>query len=153
MDLRELLEDIKHNNVSIEDALEKLKNLPYEDLGYANVDHHREIRTGYPEVIYCEGKSDEQILGIIEIMNQKKSNILGTRCRKETYEKLKLIYPNVQYEELSKILKVKNNEQEQNGKGKIVVVTGGTSDIPVADEAYHTASFFGNDVERVYRIQ
>lgn len=152
MDLRELLEDIKHNNVSIEDALEKLKNLPYEDLGYANVDHHREIRTGYPEVIYCEGKSDEQILGIIEIMNQKKSNILGTRCRKETYEKLKLIYPNVQYEELSKILKVKNNEQEQNGKGKIVVVTGGTSDIPVADEAYHTASFFGNDVERVYDV-
>lgn len=152
MDLRELLEDIKHNNVSIEDALEKLKNLPYEDLGYANIDHHREIRTGYPEVIYCEGKSDEQILGIIEIMNQKKSNILGTRCRKETYEKLKLIYPNVQYEELSKILKVKNNEQEQNGKGKIVVVTGGTSDIPVADEAYHTASFFGNDVERVYDV-
>ena len=152
MDLRELLEEIKHNNVSIEDALEKLKNLPYEDLGYANVDHHREIRTGYPEVIYCEGKSDEQILGIIEIMNQKKSNILGTRCRKETYEKLKLIYPNVQYEELSKILKVKNNEQEQNGKGKIVVVTGGTSDIPVADEAYHTASFFGNDVERVYDV-
>lgn len=152
MDLRELLEDIKHNNVSIEDALEKLKNLPYEDLGYANVDHHREIRTGYPEVIYCEGKSDEQILGIIDIMNKKKSNILGTRCRKETYEKLKLIYPNVQYEELSKILKVKNNEQEQNGKGKIVVVTGGTSDIPVADEAYHTASFFGNDVERVYDV-
>lgn len=152
MDLRELLEDIKHNNVSIEDALEKLKNLPYEDLGYANIDHHREIRTGYPEVIYCEGKSDEQILGIIDIMNKKKSNILGTRCRKETYEKLKLIYPNVQYEELSKILKVKNNEQEQNGKGKIVVVTGGTSDIPVADEAYHTASFFGNDVERVYDV-
>ena len=152
MDLRELLEDIKYNNVSIEDALEKLKNLPYEDLGYANIDHHREIRTGYPEVIYCEGKSDEQILGIIEIMNQKKSNILGTRCRKETYEKLKNIYPNVQYEELSKILKVKNNEQEQNGKGKIVVVTGGTSDIPVADEAYHTASFFGNDVERVYDV-
>ena len=152
MDLRELLEDIKHNNVSIEDALEKLKNLPYEDLGYANVDHHREIRTGYPEVIYCEGKSDEQILGIIEIMNQKKSNILGTRCRKETYEKLKLIYPNAQYEELSKILKIKNNEEEQRGKGKIVVVTGGTSDIPVADEAYHTASFFGNDVERVYDV-
>lgn len=152
MDLRELLEDIKHNNVSIEDALEKLKNLPYEDLGYANVDHHREIRTGYPEVIYCEGKSDEQILGIIEIMNQKKSNILGTRCRKETYEKLKYIYPNAQYEELSKILKIKNNEEEQRGKGKIVVVTGGTSDIPVADEAYHTASFFGNDVERVYDV-
>ena len=83
MDLRELLEDIKHNNVSIEDALEKLKNLPYEDLGYANIDHHREIRTGYPEVIYCEGKSDEQILGIIDIMNKRKVIYWGLDAEKK----------------------------------------------------------------------
>ena len=136
----------REKNLSIDEGLEKLKNLPYEDLGYANIDHHREVRTGYPEVIYCEGKSDEQILGIIEMMNKKKSNILGTRCRKSTYEKLKIIYPNAEYEEISKILKIKNHEQQKDGKGKIVIVTGGTSDIPVADEAYHTASFFGNIV-------
>ena len=94
MDLRDLLENIKDNKLSIDDALEKLKNLPYEDIGYANLDHHREIRTGYPEVIYCEGKSDEHILGIIERMMEKGSNILGTRCRKETFEKIKEIYPN-----------------------------------------------------------
>ena len=94
MDLRDLLENIKDNKLSIDDALEKLKNLPYEDIGYANIDHHREIRTGYPEVIYCEGKSDEHILGIIERMMEKGSNILGTRCRKETFEKIKEIYPN-----------------------------------------------------------
>ena len=87
MDLRKLLEEVKNENIDIDFALEKLKDLPYEDLGYANIDHHRELRNGYPEVIYCEGKSDEHILGIIDKMNQKSSNILGTRCRKETFLK------------------------------------------------------------------
>ena len=152
MDLRELLDDVKNNKIDIDVAMKKLKNLPYEDLGYANIDHHREVRTGYPEVIYCEGKSDYQILGIIEKMIKKDSNILGTRCRKETYEKIKPIYPNAEYDQLSKILKIQNHPIENIGKGKIVVVTGGTSDIPVADEAYHTAVFLGNTVERVYDV-
>ena len=152
MDLRKLLQDVKDGSTNIDDALSSLKNLPYEDIGYANIDHHREIRIGYPEVIYCEGKSDEHILGIIERMMEKGSNILGTRCRRETFEKIKNIYPNCEYEEISKILKIRNNEIHNNGKGKIVVVSGGTSDIPVADEAYHTAKFLGNDVERVYDV-
>ena len=152
MDLRKLLEDVKCGTTNIDDALDSLKNLPYEDIEYANIDHHRQIRNGYPEVIYCEGKSDEHILGIIEKMVEKKSNILGTRCRKETFEKIKSSYPNCEYEELSKILKIRNDEIHNNGKGKIVVVSGGTSDIPVADEAYYTAKFFGNDVERVYDV-
>ena len=145
MDLRKLLENVKCGSTNIDDALDSLKNLPYEDIGYANIDHHRQIRNGYPEVIYCEGKSDEHILGIIGKMVEKKSNILGTRCRIETF-------PNCEYEELSKILKIRNNEIHNNGKGKIVVVSGGTSDIPVADEAYYTAKFLGNDVERVYDV-
>ncbi|WP_042277690.1 nickel pincer cofactor biosynthesis protein LarB [[Clostridium] dakarense] len=152
MDLRELLQNVKNNELDIDDALGKLKDLPYEDLGYANIDHHREIRNGYPEVIYCEGKSDEHILGIIEKMNEKGSNILGTRCRKETFEKVKVIYKNAEYEELSKILKIQNHEILHKGKGKIVVVSGGTSDIPVSDEAYYTAKFLGNEVERVYDV-
>ncbi|MDU4934865.1 MAG: nickel pincer cofactor biosynthesis protein LarB [Peptostreptococcaceae bacterium] len=152
MDLRELLDGVKNNRIDIDIAMEKLKNLPYEDLGYANIDHHREVRTGYPEVIYCEGKSDDQILGIVDKMTQKNSNILGTRCRKETYEKIKQIYPNAEYDQLSKILKIQNHPIENIGKGKIVVVTGGTSDIPVADEAYHTAIFLGNTAERVYDV-
>lgn len=152
MDLKKILEDVKNNNIDIEYALDKLKNLPYEDLGYANIDHHRELRNGYPEVIYCEGKSDEQILGIIEKMKEKDSNILGTRCRKETFDKIKKIYNNAEYEELSKILKIKNHEIVNIGKGKILVLTGGTSDIPVADEAYYTAQFLGNDVERIYDV-
>lgn len=152
MDLKELLENVKNNSVDIDLALEKLKNLPYEDLGYANVDHHRQIRNGYPEVIYCEGKEDEHILGIIEKMNQKGSNILGTRCRKETFDKVREVYPIAEYEKLSKILKIQNHEIENIGKGKIVVLTGGTSDIPVADEAYYTAKFLGNDVIRIYDV-
>ena len=152
MDLRKLLQDVKDGSTNIDEALNSLKNLPYEDIGYANIDHHREIRNGYPEVIYCEGKSDEHILGIIERMMEKGSNILGTRCRKETFEKIKEIYPNCEYEELSKVLKIQNHEIINIGKGKIVVVSGGTSDIPVADEAYHTAKFLGNDVERVYDV-
>ena len=152
MDLRKLLQDVKDGSTNIDDALSSLKNLPYEDIGYANIDHHREIRIGYPEVIYCEGKSDEHILGIIERMMEKGSNILGTRCRRETFEKIKRVYSNSEYEEISKILKIRNNEIHNNGKGKIVVVSGGTSDIPVADEAYYTAKFLGNDVERVYDV-
>ena len=152
MELMKILEDVKNNELDIDSALEILKDLPYEDLGYAHIDHHRSIRNGYPEVIYCKGKSDEHILGIIDRMNKKNTNILGTRCRKETFEKIIKIYPNAEYEELSQILKIKNEEIKEQGKGKILIVTGGTSDIPVADEAYFTAEFFGNKVERLYDV-
>ncbi len=152
MDIRGLLEKVKNDDIDIDLAMDKLKNLPYEDIGYANVDHHRQIRNGYPEVIYCEGKSDEHILGIIKSMNKKGSNILGTRCKKETYEKVKKLYHNCEYEEFAKILKLQNKPIENIGKGKIIIVTGGTSDIPVADEAYYTAKFLGNEVERVYDV-
>ena len=152
MDIRNLLEKVKNGDIDIDLAIDKLKDLPYEDIGYANIDHHRQIRNGYPEVIYCEGKSDEHILGIIKRMKEKGSNILGTRCRKDTYEKVKNVYPNCEYDELSRILKIQNKPIKNVGKGKIVVVTGGTSDIPVADEAYYTAKFLGNEVERVYDV-
>ncbi|SHK52530.1 nickel pincer cofactor biosynthesis protein LarB [Tepidibacter formicigenes] len=150
--LKKLLEGVKKGNIEIEDAIKNLKSLPFEDLGYAKVDHHRSIRNGYPEVIYCEGKTDEHILGIIEKMNENKSNILGTRAKKETYKKIKKIYPNCEYEELGRIIKIQNKPMEKLGKGNIVVVTGGTSDISVAEEAYHTAQFLGNEVKRLYDV-
>ena len=150
--LRDILKDVKDDNINLDDALDKLKTLPFEDIGYAKVDHHRKIRTGYPEVIYCEGKTDEHIIGIIEKMSEKGSNVLGTRCRKETYEKLKEVYYNMEYDELSRIIKLQNKPIQIEGKGKILVVTGGTSDIPVAEEAFQTAHFLGNDVERLYDV-
>ncbi len=85
MDLRKLLEEVKNENIDIDFALEKLKDLPYEDIGYANIDHHRELRNGYPEVIYCEGKSDEHILGIIDKMNQKVLTYWGQGVEKKLF--------------------------------------------------------------------
>lgn len=152
MNLKKILEDVKNNNLEIDAALEQLRDLPYENIGYANIDHHRKLRNGYPEVIYCEGKSDEHILGIIERMNEKRSNILGTRCKRETFEKVRKLYPKAEYEESSRIIKIKNEDITEDGKGTILIITGGTSDIPVADEAYHTARFFGNKVERLYDV-
>jgi len=152
MDLKKLLEEVKNDKLDIDSALNELKNLPYEDLGYANVDHHREIRNGYPEVIYCEGKTDEHILGIVDKMYKKDSNVLGTRCREETFLKLKNIYSKAQYDKLSKTLMIQKHHIEDTGKGEILIVSGGTSDIPVADEAYYTAKFMGNKVERIYDI-
>ena len=117
MELKKILEDVKNNELDIDSALEILKDLPYEDLGYAHIDHHRSIRNGYPEVIYCKGKSDEHILGIIDRMNKKNTNILGTRCRKETFEKVKRLYPSSEYEEISKILKILIEESNNKLKG------------------------------------
>ena len=152
MDVRQLLEAVKTDEIDIDTAVNKLKDLPYEDLGYANIDHHRELRNGFPEVIYCEGKTDEHIIGIVDVLLKKQSNALGTRCRKETAEKLKEIYDNVEYDELSRVLMIKNHEIKNRGKGTIAILAAGTSDISVADEAYYTAKFLGNNVERIYDV-
>ena len=152
MDVRQLLEAVKKDEIDIDTAVNKLKDLPYEDLGYANIDHHRELRNGFPEVIYCEGKTDEHIIGIVDVLLKKQSNVLGTRCRKETEEKLKEIYDNVEYDELSRVLMIKNHEIKNRGKGTIAILAAGTSDIAVADEAYYTAKFLGNNVERIYDV-
>ena len=84
MDVRQLLEAVKKDEIDIDTAVNKLKDLPYEDLGYANIDHHRELRNGFPEVIYCEGKTDEHIIGIVDFLLKKQINVLVTICRKET---------------------------------------------------------------------
>ena len=89
MDVRQLLEAVKTDEIDIDTAVNKLKDLPYEDLGYANIDHHRELRNGFPEVIYCEGKTDEHIIGIVDVLLKKQSNVLGTRCRKGNSRKVK----------------------------------------------------------------
>ena len=137
MDVRQLLEAVKKDEIDIDTAVNKLKDLPYEDLGYANIDHHREIRNGFPEVIYCEGKTDEHIIGIVDVLLKKQ---------------LKQIYDNVEYDELSRVLMIKNHEIEVVGKGTIAILAAGTSDIAVADEAYYTAKFLGNKVERIYDV-
>lgn len=152
MDIKEILNQVKNDEKSVEEALKDLSNLPFEDLDFAKVDHHRTLRNGYPEVIYGEGKTKEHIRKISISMNEKKSNILITRTNKEVYEYIKDINENIEYEESCNLIKIYNKKVDINKKGSIVVVTGGTSDINVADEAYYTAKFFGNDVKRVYDV-
>lgn len=152
MDIKEILNQVKNDEKSVEEALKDLSNLPFEDLDFAKVDHHRMLRNGYPEVIYGEGKTKEHIKKIANSMNEKKSNILITRTNKEVYEYIKDINENIEYEESCNLIKIYNKKVDINKKGNIVVVTGGTSDINVADEAYYTAKFFGNDVKRVYDV-
>ena len=149
--LRFLLENVRNGQVGIEDALSELRKLPFEDLGYAKVDHHRNLRNGYPEVIYSQGKTVEQIKGIISKLMEKNNNIMATRASKEVFEAIKEVTEDVVYFELAKIAVVKRREIIKSQK-VIAVLTAGTSDIPVAEEAAITAETMGNTVERVYDV-
>ncbi|MGO5073653.1 nickel pincer cofactor biosynthesis protein LarB [Clostridium sporogenes] len=150
-DIKKLMLDIKNDKISLEEGVNILKDLPFKDLGYAKIDNHREMRVGYPEVIYCAGKTVDQIRGIIEFMLTKKNNILGTRATKEAYEEVKKICPEAEYNQLARTIVIKKREVESKN-GYIAVVTAGTSDIPVSEEAAVTAELFGNKVERIYDV-
>lgn len=147
----DLLNRVKDGNMSPEEAVMKLKHLPFDDIGYAKVDNHRELRTGYPEVIYGEGKSVEQIEGIMRKMSERGSNILATRIDSDKYSQLKDKFENIEYYSEPRILFLKNHEIKIS-KYSILIVTGGTSDIPVAEEAAITAEKLGNRVERLYDV-
>lgn len=147
-EIKKLLEEVKNGNVSVDEGVNKLSDLPFKDLGYALIDNHREIRVGYPEVIYCAGKTVEQVKGIVEFMNTKDNNILGTRATREMYNQVKKVCENAEYNELARTITVKKKDIKL-ADTYIVVVTAGTSDLPVAEEAAVTAEIFGNRVERI----
>lgn len=150
MEVLELLKKVKDNEIDLEKAADMLRKLPYEDLGFAKLDHHRKLRTGFGEVIYCAGKTTEALIGIYESFNEKGMNVLGTRATWEQYEAVKEVIPEVKYDPLSKVLKIVKNKHEEIGC--IAVCTGGTSDIPVAEEAAQVAEFFGSKVDRIYDV-
>lgn len=149
MEIKEILEKLKQDEISIEDAEKEIKNNSYEDLGYAKIDHNRKERQGVSEVIFCQGKPDEFLSKIYKTIYKEDGEVLGTRATKEQYELVKKEIPEVSYDAISKILKI---EKEKQKVGNIVVCTGGTADIPVAEEAAQTAEFLGNYVERVYDV-
>lgn len=150
-DIKILLEGVQNGSVSVDEALMKLKTAPYEDIGYAKIDLHRAVRQGYPEVIYGAGKTPEQIKGIVEAMQDKGQNrILITRMSNEASEILSDVDSFTYYP--SGRVGIVGDIPEATGIGKIVVATGGTSDIPVAEEAALTAECFGNDVVRLYDV-
>jgi len=150
--IQKLLEEVKSEKITIDQGMENLKNLPFEDIGYAMVDHHRTIRTGHPEVILGSDKSVEQIVGIMERLESKGSNILVTRVDDQKAEKITARLPLVKYDPTSRTIIRINEESAKEGHGMVLVITAGTSDIPVAEEAVITCELMGNRVEKVYDV-
>lgn len=151
MHMKDLLEKVAAGAVSPESALEQLKSLPYEDMGFAKVDHHRALRTGYPEAIYCEGKTPAQAAAIAQRLAEHNANILATRASREVYEAVREKIPDAIYHELPRLIVVERSPKQRSGK-VIAVVSAGTSDMPVAEEAAVTAEVIGNKVDRVYDV-
>jgi len=148
-ELEDLLEQVKTGKKSVNDALEALKYFPFTDLGFARIDHHREVRTGYPEIVYCAGKTVEQVKEIFRVMSDHENNIFGTRADEEMFKAVKSILPETLFYKEARIISIKRKESEVPDT-KIAVITAGTSDIPVAEEAAVTAELLGNKVVRIY---
>ncbi len=150
--LESLLQSVRSGRISIDEAMARLKSLPFEDLGHSRVDHHRSLRKGFPEVIWGEGKTPEQILSIMKGLKAKGQNILLTRLEEKTAKKIQKIFPKSRYYPLSKTLTFLTHSVKMEGKGTILVITAGTTDIPVAEEAAVTAEIMGNRVETLYDV-
>ncbi len=149
--LRSLLEEVRAGHVEIDAALDRLRHLPFEDLGFAKVDHHRALRHGMPEVIFGKGKTPEQILGIAERLLERAPNILITRAGESAACLLKGKFADAEYFPLSGAVRVWR-DRTVRGKGILAVVCAGTSDIPVAEEAQITAEVMGNEVDIIHDI-
>ncbi len=149
--IRKLFEQVRGGGLSPDEAVQRLRHLPFEDLGFAKVDHHRALRVGMPEVIFGQGKTPAQIAQIFSRLTQHEGNILATRASKEQFAAVKKKVKTAKYEELARAI-VLQRDKKSYGKGIIAVVSAGTSDIPVAEEAVVTAEIMGNEVERLYDV-
>ena len=171
MTAKEVLEQVQRGTMTVEEADHFFQEKPYEDLGYARLDLHRQIRTGYPEVVFCQGKEDAYLTGIFRTLYEKNGRVMGTRASAAQAELVQSVLPEATYDPVSRILKVERpgsltqetpceeNKARETGQafdssfsGRIAVCSGGTADIPVAEEAAQTAEFFGNHVERIYDV-
>lgn len=150
MEAREILKQFKEGEISLEDAEHYFRKQPFEEMEYAKLDTHREIRSGFPEVIYCSGKADAHFIRIFRKLYEENGEVLGTRASHHQYELVKDEFPEVYYDEISHIIKIEKNQKTKIGK--IAVCTAGTADIPVAEEAAQVAEYFGTNVERIYDV-
>ncbi len=150
MDIRDFLARVKSDEISMDQAEEILKKLPYEDMGYAKLDHHRALRSGFGEVVFCQGKATEHLVNIFKRFYEHDTDVLGTRASAEQYEAVRQVLPMAEYDPISRILSIQKQTRERTGC--VAICTGGTSDIPVAEEAAQTAEFFGSNVLRVYDV-
>jgi len=149
--LEEILIKVQQGKLSPKKALQSLKDYPYQDLTFAKIDHHRELRRGYPEIIYGLGKTEDQIIKIAQAIIKKGSNLLITKVGPELYRNLKKKIPRAKYNPLAKTIYLRQ-QKPVPGKGKIAIITAGTSDIPVAEEAAITCEILGNEVEKIYDV-
>ena len=150
METRAILELVKNGSMSVEEAEGHFRRQPFEDMGFAKLDLHRRMRSGFPEVIFCSGKTDEFLVNIYQRMAEEEGQAFGTRASAEQYELVKRAIPDILYDPVSRILKLERKQRERSGL--VAVVTGGTADIPVAEEAAQTAEYFGTKVERIYDV-
>jgi pyridinium-3,5-biscarboxylic acid mononucleotide synthase len=152
-DLKKLLEDVRRGRITLDRALARLKQLPFEDLGFAKIDHHRSLRQGFPEVVYARGKTAEQVAKIVRGMlnNGSSHNILVTRANRDIYRRVRRLDRSARFHPLSGAILIRR-DREIHGKGLILVVSAGTSDIPVAEEAAVTAQAMGSRVETIYDV-
>jgi NCAIR mutase (PurE)-related protein len=151
-ELKKLLEDLGAGRATVEETLERLATLPFEDIGVAHIDHHRELRQGAPEIIYGEGKSTTQLTAIIDGMLRRGSNVLATRLGQDKAGELLAAFPEGEYDGEARVFSVIRKPAAISGRGKILVVCAGTSDLPVAREAAVIARFLGNEVEELADI-
>lgn len=150
METRDILNQFKEGKISIEEAEHYFRQQPFEEMDIAKLDLHREIRSGFPEVIFSSGKADDHFVRIFQKLYEKNGEVMGTRATRHQYELVKDIVPEVEYDELSHIIKAQKNQKEKIGN--IAVCTAGTADISVAEEAAQTAEFFGSKINRIYDV-
>lgn len=143
-----LLNDVQANRTAVPDALERLKDLPFEDLGFAKLDHHRALRTGMPEVIFAAGKTPDQVARIFAHMAKAGGNVLATRASRESYEAVRSVEPRATFHETARAITLEQTKAAE-GRGNICVVCAGTSDLPVAEEAAITTRLMGNATELI----
>lgn len=146
-----LLEDVKAGEIEVADALRALKSLPYEDLGFATIDTHRDLRKGFPEVILCKGKTTEQIAQIVERLSSGTQCIMATKANREAYEAIRSVRTDAIYHESAGMVLI-GRRKGKTAKKRILVVSAGTADMPIAEEAAVTAEAMGNTVERLYDV-
>ncbi len=150
--LKKILTDLREARITVDQAVDALRHLPFQDLGFACIDHHRGIRRGVSEVIFGEGKEIEEILAIMERMMEQGDDILITRLSVPKAQKIREVYPHAEYHERARSLVIHQRPVKVAGRGPITVICAGTSDIPVAEEAAITARFMGNEVYTAYDI-
>ncbi|MCK5163538.1 MAG: nickel pincer cofactor biosynthesis protein LarB [Desulfobacula sp.] len=150
--LTKILSQVAEGFLSVKDAQKQLKHISFEDIDFAQIDHHRSLRKGFPEVIFGQGKTSEQIIGIMEKMIINEDIILVTRLEKQKAQKITSKFSEAEYFKDARLLWLKKNEPKITGTGKILVISAGTSDIPVAKEAFLTAKAMGNEVETIFDV-